>query len=112
MLALKAGDRNEGLTDSVLAGRVRRDVIRYTEPLITKDYDYGDDKRYWILATLWEAEVGLGNSAAAANWEAQARALNRADWMIETTQVQIKALKTMQEEIAQRLGQNPGNPVP
>ncbi len=112
LLALKAGDRNEGLTDSVLAGRVRRDVIRYTEPLITKDYDYGDDKRYWILATLWEAEVGLGNSAAAANWEAQARALNRADWMIETTQVQIKALKTMQEEIAQRLGQNPGNPVP
>lgn len=109
LTALKAGEQEEGLTDSVLAKRIRREVIKYTAPLITKDYDYGDDKRYWILATLWEAEAGLGNTTAAESWAAQASALKRANWMTETTQTQIQAILTMQAEIAHLLGQVSAN---
>jgi hypothetical protein len=104
LTALKAGEQEEGLTDSVLAKRIRREVIKYTAPLITKDYDYGDDKRYWILATLWEAEAGLGNTTAAESWAAQARALKPASWMIDSTQAQIQSMLTMQTEIARLLG--------
>ncbi len=107
LTALKAGEREEGITDSTLARRIRRDVIRYTLPLVDKDY--GDEQRYWILATLWEAAAGIGDIAAAENWAAQARALKMADWMSETSEKQIQSMLTMQLEIAQ-LGRQPPSP--
>ena len=61
------------------------------------------DRRYWILATLWEAEAGLGNTAAAESWAAQARALKPAGWMTDSTQTQIQNILTMQTEIARLL---------
>ena len=99
--ALKAGERDEGITDSILAKRIRREVINYTEPLLTKDF--GDDKRYWILATLWEAASGLGDIAASDKWAGQARAMKMASWMTDTTEKQIQAMLNTQVEIA-RLG--------
>lgn len=101
---LKAGVRNEGIADSILARRTRQEVIRYTAPLIGED-DCGDEKRYWILATLWEAEAALGNTAAAANWEARARALNVAGWMTDSTQDQIREILAQQTQIAKLVGQ-------
>ena len=102
--ALKAGERDEGITDSILAKRIRREVIKYTEPLLTKDF--GDDKRYWILATLWEAATGLGDAPAAEKWSAQAHAMKMADWMTDTTEKQIQSMLNTQAEIA-RLSQAP-----
>jgi len=99
--ALKAGERDEGITDSILAKRIRREVINYTEPLLAKDF--GDDKRYWILATLWEAATGLGDIAASDKWAAQARAMKMSSWMTDTTEKQIQAMLNTQVEIA-RLG--------
>lgn len=104
--AFRAGDRDEGITDSVLARRIRRDVIKYTEPLINKDY--GPEKRYWILATLWEAAAGLCDTASAEKWEAQARALKMANWMTESTQAQIQTILNRQAEIVLL---NPENPA-
>ena len=102
--ALKAGEHDEGITDSVLAKRIRSEVISYTEPLLAKDF--GDDKRYWILATLWEAATGLGDIAASDKWAGQARAMKMADWMTDTTEKQIQAMLNTQVEIA-RLNQVP-----
>ncbi|WP_301102751.1 TRAFs-binding domain-containing protein [Propionivibrio sp.] len=96
--AFRAGEREEGIADLVLARRIRRDVIKYTEPLINKDY--GPEKRYWILATLWEATAGLGDAASAEKWAAQARTLKMADWMTESTQTQIQNILNRQAEIA------------
>ena len=104
LTALKAGDRDEGITDSVLARRTRQEVIKYAEPMIDKDY--GVERRYWILATLWEAAAGLGDTLAAEKWAAQARALKMADWMTESTQTQIQKILDLQAEIA-RLGRLP-----
>jgi hypothetical protein len=96
--SFKAGEQEDGITDSVLSQRIRRRVINYAEPLLDKDH--GPEKRYWVLATLWEASVGLGDTAAAENWASQARAMNMASWMIDSTQTQIKTILGMQSEIA------------
>lgn len=104
LTALKAGERDEGITDSILARRTRQEIIKYAERLVDKDY--GIERRYWILATLWEATAGLGDAVAAERWAAQARALKMADWMTETTQTQIQAILALQAEIA-RLGRLP-----
>ena len=97
LTALKAGERDEGITDSVLAKRTRQEVIKYAVPLVDKDY--GVERRYWILATLWEAAAGLGDTLAAEKWAAQARALKLADWMTESTQTQIQKILDLQTEI-------------
>jgi hypothetical protein len=104
LTALKAGERDEGITDSILARRTRQDVIKYAEPLIDKDY--GVERRYWVLATLWEATAGLGDPVAAEKWATQARALKMAEWMTESTQTQILNILALQAEIA-RLGHLP-----
>lgn len=105
--ALQAGERDEGLTDAVLAKRVRREVIKYALPQADRDTD--DEKRYWTLATLWEAAAGLGDTVAAVAWEARAVALAVAPWMIETTRTQIEEIRSLQAEIA-RLGQRTASP--
>lgn len=106
--ALKAGDRDEGMADAVLAKRTRRLVIQYAQPLLDKDIDA--EKRFWIVATLREAAVGLGDTAAAAKWQAEAWALNVPAWMLETSATQIKAVQSSLAEIAclgaADLGQN------
>ena len=106
--ALKAGDRDEGMTDAVLAKRTRRLVIQYAQPLLDKDIDV--EKRFWIVATLREAAVGLGDAAAAAKWQAEAWASNVPAWMLETSETQIKAVQSSLAEIAclgaADLGQN------
>lgn len=101
--ALKAGQRDEGIADAVQARRTRRDVIRYAEPILAKDM--ADDKRYWVLATLWEAAVGLEDAAGVQKWEAQARALPVPDWMVESTEGQLHSLRDILAQTAQLAGQ-------
>mgnify|MGYP001095687937 CR=1 FL=1 len=100
--ALKAGQRDEGVADTVQARRTRRDVIRYAEPALAKDMT--DDKRYWVLATLWEAAVGLEDAAGVQKWEGQARALKVPNWMFDSTEGQISSLQAILAQIAQLTG--------
>lgn len=99
--ALRAGQRDEGMADAVQARRIRRDVIRYAGQALGKDKDMADDKRYWIVATLWEAAAGLGDTSEMQQHEAEARALKVPAWMLETTEGQIRAVQAMLAEIAQ-----------
>lgn len=99
LMALRAGRRNEGIADVVQASRIRRDVIRYTEQVVTSDVS--EEKRYWVVATLWEAAAGLSDKAEARKWESQARALKVPAWMIQTTERQIRSNQAMLVEIAQ-----------
>jgi hypothetical protein len=105
--ALQAGDREEGMTDATLAKRVRRQVIQYAEPLLDTDLD--PDQHFWIVATLREAAVSLGDAAGAARWLGEAQALDVAAWMRESGETQIAAVLSTQKGI-QRLGalQNAG----
>ena len=92
--ALKAGQRDEAIADSVRAKRVRQDVIRYATPL-AESKEMAPEKRYWVIATLWEAAVGLGDDAAASRWEAEAKAMPVADWMQETRENQGTKLRAL-----------------
>lgn len=92
--SLTAGQRDEAIADAVRARRVRQDVIRYATPLAGSK-ETPPDKRYWVIATLWEAAVGLGDDAAAAHWEAEAKAIRVAPWMQETRESQGARLRAL-----------------
>ena len=97
--SLKCGQKDEGIADAVQARRVRRDVLRYAEPLLARG-DADPAKRYWILATLWEAALGLGDLAAQAGWEAQLQALPVPQWMHDTRLEQGNRLSALQGQFA------------
>lgn len=95
--ALQAGERDEGMADAVLARRVRRQVIGYAQPLLEKELE--PERRFWIVATLREAAVGLGDDAAAAKWQAEAQALAVPAWMRETSDTQVAAVRSARARI-------------
>lgn len=98
--ALRAGRWDEGIADTVLARRIRRDVMRYAEQVLANEMT--QEKRYWVLATLWEAAVGLDDNGGIQKWEAEARTLKVPAWMVETTVQQIRAIRATLVDIAQR----------
>jgi hypothetical protein len=106
LAVLRAGDREEGMADAVLAKRTRRQVMQYAQRLLDKDLDA--EKRFWIVATLREAAVGLGDEAAAARWQAEELALKVPAWMLETSEAQIKDVQASLAEIARLGAADPG----
>jgi len=50
------------------------------------------EAHYWLLATLREACVGLGDTAAAEVWRARAAETNPAGWMLDSTEAQLASL--------------------
>lgn len=100
--ALKSGRRDEAVADTVQARRIRREVMRYAEQTLANEMT--NEKRYWVLATLWEAAVGLDDKGGAEKWEAQARGLKVPGWMVESTEKQLSTIQTTLAEIAQLSG--------
>jgi hypothetical protein len=96
---LKAGRKDEGIADAVQARRVRREVIRYAEPLLARS-DQDATKRYWIVATLWEAALGSGDAAEQARLEAELKAMPVPAWMHDTRQEQGNKLRCLQDQYA------------
>jgi hypothetical protein len=99
----------DAIADFVLANRIRQRVIeicerRLQDLLHTENEDalktsaeaaQQRDQKFWLLATLQEAAVGLGDDEAAAHWRRQAREVTAAEWMIDVTQMQIDKLKAL-----------------
>ena len=54
-----------------------------------------DDDKYWILATLYEVCVGLGQEDEALYWKGESESVAKADWMSETTESQIAKLHAL-----------------
>jgi len=100
--SLKSGNRDEAITDFTLARRIRRDVIRYAMPLLDSLEDVSS--RYWVIATLYEAAIGIGDEAAIVNWENKAKDMKVADWMQETRMNQAENLKKLMQEYKDLLG--------
>ena len=95
----RRGDVDEAVADSVQASRVRRDLIRFTLPLVERE-DLDQEKRYWVVATLYEAALGLDDAAGVAHWEATAMRLPVADWMQESRREQGEKLQALKQELA------------
>lgn len=97
---LKAGNRDEAIADSVLARRVRAEVGRLAlAPAEEKDAD--PTKRFWAVATLWEAALGRGDAAETARWGTVAEALAVPQWMQETRLEQGRKLVELQKAFAE-----------
>jgi hypothetical protein len=54
-----------------------------------------EEEKYWILATLWEAAVGLEDAATAADWQSQTEKAAPAEWMVNTTREQLEKLRQL-----------------
>ena len=93
----------ESVADFVQARRVRREVISIcnqwlesntrTAPLLPESRF--PEKRYWFLATLAEAQIGLEDEAMGQQRLEEAFAAAPEEWMKETTREQVTKLKTL-----------------
>jgi tetratricopeptide (TPR) repeat protein len=88
----KAGRAADAIADYVLARRVRSTVTVYCEKALAAA---SADDKYWILATLWEAAVGLEDPAGTAKWQQEATASAAAGWMIDSTKAQLASLEKL-----------------
>ena len=100
LLSARAGERDEAIADKVLARRVREEVLNFVAPQMADKAELPDDKHYWVLASLWEVNVGLGRGPEAALWEQMARDLSAPDWMLQSTEEQITRVRKTQAELA------------
>jgi len=104
--AANTRDLAEAVTDFVQARRIRREVIAICESWLNENRpDPGlasrkklgvgfPESRYWVMATLAEAHLGLEDSLGEQKLE-EAFAVAPAGWMKETTQKQVEKLRAL-----------------
>jgi hypothetical protein len=96
----------DAIADFVLARRVRKEVIEICEKwladnpppaaqtAIAQVLKQDAENRYWVLATVGEAMVGLGGPAAQQQLD-KAYAAAPAGWMADSTREQVAKLRTL-----------------
>lgn len=79
-----------------VAAHVRRRLIPVCERLLAREGEDAleGDARYWVLATMYEAHVGLALDERV-RWEAQTQAASTKDWMWTTTAQQVETLEAL-----------------
>lgn len=97
---LKACQRDDAITDHTLAMRMRNDVAQIARAHLAQLPEDVGNELFWLLASLWEAALGTGDTVAMAAYEGQLRAMDVADWMQETWQRQGKTLRALRDEYA------------
>ena len=80
--------------DHARARSIRRRVTEICEARLNLA-EIGSEERFWLLATLEQAAVGLGDDEAAAQWHGEALAACTADWQLSSTAQQIGKLRTL-----------------
>jgi MAP3K TRAFs-binding domain len=90
----KEANAAEAITDFVLARRVRRSVMKYCESALAAG-SVSKETKYWIVATMWEAAVGLEDQDTAAMYKEQAKFLADPKWMLAATNEQLAKLETL-----------------
>lgn len=102
--AANAKGRAEAVADFVQAERVRREVLEICEELLKKEKKskadkLSDDARYWVLATMAEVYLGIGDEARAKKKFKEAAAVipdpKINQWMKETTSEQMEKLSSL-----------------
>lgn len=97
--AANARSRAEAVADFVQAERVRREVLDICRDILERERQPGADKlpaadKYWVLATVAEAHLGLGDEAAAGQALGDAAALPPPEaWMLPGTREQMDNLR-------------------
>jgi hypothetical protein len=85
----------DAIADFVLARRTRADVLEICKTRLgsLKDSEANRGERYWILATMAEAALGLGDEALAAQHVALAAPIAPEAWMPDSTNEQLAKLR-------------------
>lgn len=87
------GQSLESMADFVLARRIRRSVLKDCESAL-KAATIPADTKYWVVATMWEAALGLEDADTAAKYKAEAgRLAGAAQWMLDATNRQVEKLQ-------------------
>lgn len=90
----------EAIADSVIAERVRRQIIPICKEALTKGVkdDEGNpdqEQQFWVQATLVEALTGIGETQEAQRIKAEAIAEAPEPWMAETMNEQLGKLEKL-----------------
>jgi anti-anti-sigma factor len=99
-----AGERDDAVTDRVLARRVRQDVLRFVKRQLDDLEELPQEQRSSMVATMWALYAGLGNDVDAARWQEKARTVTQSESMLQATQMQIERTRQVQAELTAALG--------
>jgi hypothetical protein len=88
----------DAIADAVLARRIRARVLKICEALLTRESAMRADEKYWVLATMAEAHVGLGEESMAQEPLKRAGSLGQPQWMTQSTEEQLARLKKLLRE--------------
>ena len=92
----QSGMRAEAIADYIQAQRIRREVMKYCKALLERaNGTKTEEEHYWIIATLWEATVGIEDADAEKQWSERAASMKVANWMLDSTCGQIAKLKKL-----------------
>jgi hypothetical protein len=86
--------RADAISCFVQAMRVRREVLSICDTVL-KTEKLTDEQAYWVLATIAEAYLGVGDEAAAQQKQQEAFAIASAQWMKDSTQEQMEKLRQL-----------------
>ncbi len=90
--AARAGGPAEAITDFVQAKRVRREVLAICETTLLNE-SLENEQKYWLLAAMAEAHLGLGDEHASALRLKEAFAVAAGQWMRDSTREQMDKLR-------------------
>lgn len=105
--AAEAADPAEAVADFIQARRVRKEVLAICEQWLmahpVPDAQSASQEavkqersnRYWVLATIGEAYLGLEDEARSQEWLEKAFAMAPDGWMAESTREQLAKLKPL-----------------
>lgn len=79
---------------------MRKDAAQIARAHLERLREQLGSEHSWVLASLWEAALGTGDTVAMAGYEAALRAMKVADWMQDIWQWQGKKLRARLEEYA------------
>ena len=95
--AANSKNRAEAIADYVQAQRIRKEVLDIAEKLLDTENLPANDK-YWAMATIAEAHLGLGDEVKSQEVLQKAFASNPAGWMRDSTEEQLKNLKKLLDD--------------
>lgn len=96
--ALKAKRRDDAITDHTLAVRMRKDVTALASAHLARLPEEFSNERFWVLASLYEAALGSGDSAAQARYQAELLGMHCAEWMQQSWQEQGRKLSALRAD--------------